>query len=191
MKAGSSKVPFETTSVVAKKVWQTKKPEQAAVAKKVERKKRVPEKAVTKKVAVKKPAPRAFVEPQTRRATPAAKPQPRSKALETGAVREVPASAIKRSWAKVVRMAIGPEGEVKVSSHGHPQAYVISPERHAALVEAERSQARLKSEALESLRKEFDLHLASLRATDAGEKLRAAFAKPVRLKGSVKAGETH
>lgn len=43
MKAGSSKVPFETTSVVAKKVWQTKKPEQAAVAKKVERKKRVPE----------------------------------------------------------------------------------------------------------------------------------------------------
>jgi|LNFM01.1.fsa_nt_gb PHD/YefM family antitoxin component YafN of YafNO toxin-antitoxin module len=192
MKAGSSKVPFDMSSVAAKKVGATKKPGQPAVAKKVERKKRVPKQAVAKKVAVKKPAPRAFVEPQTRRATPAAKPQPRSKALETaGSPREVAASAIKRSWADVVRMANGPEGEVKVSSHGHPQVYVISPERHAALVEAERSQARLKSEALETLRKEFDLHLASLRAPNAGEKLRAAFEKPVRLKGSVKAGATH
>lgn len=192
MKAGSSKVRSEGGSVAAKKPGSSKTSGKPAVAKKGERQKPAANQALAKKVATKKPAPRALVEPKTGRATTTVKPRTPSKAVKAiGSPREVPASAIKRSWARVVRMVSGPDGEVRVSSHGHPQAYVISPERHALLLEAERSQARLKAEALETLRKEFDLHLASLRAPNAGEKLRAAFAKRVRLEGSVKAGATH
>lgn len=104
---------------------------------------------------------------------------------------EVPASDIKRSWGDVVRKAHGPQGEVKISSHGHPQVFVLSPARHAELVEAEQAQARMKAATLDALRKEFDRRLASLKANDAGDKLRAAFAAPVLLEGSVKVGESH
>jgi hypothetical protein len=56
------------------------------------------------------------------------------------------------------------------------------------MLEGERSQAHLKAEAIEMLRNEFDIHLASLRAPGAGAQLRTAFANGVRLGGRVKAG---
>jgi hypothetical protein len=43
--------------------------------------------------------------------------------------------------------------------------------------------------ALEELRREWDRRLASLRAPGASDRLRAAFAEPIRLQGRVKAGE--
>ncbi|ODU43425.1 MAG: hypothetical protein ABS96_23725 [Lysobacteraceae bacterium SCN 69-123] len=56
------------------------------------------------------------------------------------------------------------------------------------MLKVERSQAQLKAEAIEMLRNEFDIHLASLRAPGAGDQLRTAFANGVRLGGKVKAG---
>jgi hypothetical protein len=47
------------------------------------------------------------------------------------------------------------------------------------------------ADALETLRRDFDRRLALLSERDAGARLRAAFAAPVLLEGSVKAGESH
>ncbi len=48
-----------------------------------------------------------------------------------------------------------------------------------------------KATALEVLRRSFDERLESLRAPEAGDRLRGLIDEPTRLGGMVKTGETH
>ena len=106
-------------------------------------------------------------------------------ALET--LPRTPASDLKKlGWRGVMR-AVGKRGKVLVTNHNQPEAVIVPAEEYAAILEA-LAQAPARDPILDELRRRFDERLASLRAPDAGERLRAAMKAPVRLKGRVKAG---
>lgn len=103
------------------------------------------------------------------------------------ALPRTPASDVKKlGWRGVMR-AVGKRGKVVVTNHNQPEAVIVSAEEYAAILEAlERVPAR--DPILDELRRRFDERLSSLRAPDAGQRLRNAMKSPVRLKGQVKAG---
>jgi prevent-host-death family protein len=100
----------------------------------------------------------------------------------------LPASEVKqRGWKGVMR-TLADKGAVVVTNHGEPEAVVVSAAEYGRLVaKARASDAAMEGE-LEALRRRFDERLAVLNQRDAGDRLRAAARRPVRLRGKVRAG---
>lgn len=93
------------------------------------------------------------------------------------------ASEVKANWRRIVEEAR--EHEVIVTNYNRPEAVVMSAERYAELRAAANA-----SDPLRHLREEFDRELASLRAPDAGDKLRKIFAaSPEELADAANAAE--
>jgi hypothetical protein len=107
-------------------------------------------------------------------------------------VSDVTATAIKESWAAVVRRAESHRDKaVRVLSHGRAQAWVVAPDRYEALLAAERGREDRINARLEALRAEFDQRLQVLDTPEGEEALRHAFDEPMELDGSVIAGGGH
>jgi len=94
----------------------------------------------------------------------------------------------KLGWRNIMDTVDG-TGPVVMLNHKRPQVVILPVADYDAMVQ-EIERTRLQPEtALDALRQQFDEHLASLRAPDAGDRLRAAFNAPVRNARAVKVGE--
>ena len=80
--------------------------------------------------------------------------------------------------------------KVVVTNHNETEAVILSIEEYGAIMQASRDAGSKNEAALDMLRHRFDERLASLQATDAGERLRSSMRGPVKLGGEVKAGES-
>lgn len=114
--------------------------------------------------------------------------------LELAAIEDLPrtpASDVKKlGWRGVMR-AVGRKGKVVVTNHDEPEAVILSVEDYAAIVRALHEAGDRSEQALDALRARFDERLASLRAADAGSRLRGVMRGPAKLGGKVKAGASH
>lgn len=102
-----------------------------------------------------------------------------------------PATDVKKlGWRGVMR-TVKLKGKVLVTHHGHPEAVILPVDEYQALMQVVH-QAEAKTEsALDALRRRFDERLAALQAENAGDRLRAVMRGPARLRGKVKAGDSH
>jgi PHD/YefM family antitoxin component YafN of YafNO toxin-antitoxin module len=104
-------------------------------------------------------------------------------------VGEATATAVKKSWAAVVRRAEAHRDKaVRVLAHGRAQAWVVSPERYEEMRAAERSREQRIEARLHTLRAELDQRQQVLDTPEGEAALRHAFDEPARLEGSVIAG---
>jgi prevent-host-death family protein len=102
-----------------------------------------------------------------------------------------PASDVKKlGWRGVMR-TVGREGRVLVTNHNQPEAVILSVEDYGEILRALHEAGERQEAELDSLRVRFDERLASLRAADAGGRLRAVMRGPAKLRGKVKAGTSH
>lgn len=95
-----------------------------------------------------------------------------------------PASDVKRLGWRGVMKAVGSKGKIVVTNHNEPEAVILSIAEYTALSDA--LAAPDQHQALEALRRSFDERLASLRADDSGDRLRALIHAPPTLNGRVK-----
>jgi prevent-host-death family protein len=103
-------------------------------------------------------------------------------------LRRAPASDVKkRGWRGVMR-DVASQGKILITHHNDPEAVILSAHEYAAMVDAVRTAQAGDVDTLEALRREFDQRLAVLDAEGAGDALRRAVRKPVKLAGKVKAG---
>src|SRR5687767_457874 len=103
----------------------------------------------------------------------------------------VPASDVKRRGWRGVMQALRSGGTLLVTNHDRPEAVILTADVYAGLLErAAQAEARVESD-LTALRQRFDERLASLRAPNAGERLRSVVQGSVRLRGKVKAGQSY
>ena len=103
----------------------------------------------------------------------------------------VPASDVKRRGWRGVMRTLSAEGAVVITNHNHPEAVILAADAYTLLLErANRADEHLERD-LADLRDRFDERLAALRKPDAGQRLRAVMQAPAKLRGKVKAGETH
>ena len=94
----------------------------------------------------------------------------------------------KLGWRSIMDTVDG-SGPVVMLNHKRPQVVILPVADYDAMVlELERSRLQPES-TLDALRQQFDAHLASLKAPDAADRLRAAFNAPVRNTRALKAGE--
>lgn len=102
-----------------------------------------------------------------------------------------PASDVKKlGWRGVMR-AVGREGRVLVTNHNRPEAVILSIEEYDGILRALEAAGERDEAALDTLRRRFDQRLASLHADDASDRLRSAMRGPAKLRGKVRAGESH
>lgn len=107
------------------------------------------------------------------------------------ALPRTPASDVKKlGWRGVMR-AVGRQGRVVVTNHNQPEAVILSAEDYGAILRALAEASAGADQALDALRQRFDQRLESLRAADAGARLRGVMRQPARLRGKVKAGSGH
>lgn len=103
----------------------------------------------------------------------------------------LPASDVKRrGWRGIVRALLA-NGPVVVTNHSEPQAVIVPPDEYARLVALDEAQKAKMEAALVALRQEWDKRLAVLQEPGANERLDALWKKPMKLRGRVKAGESH
>lgn len=102
-----------------------------------------------------------------------------------------PATDVKKlGWRGVMR-TLDAKGRLLITHHNRPEAVILPVEDYQALMrEVHQAEATAES-ALDALRRRFDERLAALQAADAGERLRAVMRGPARLRGKVKAGDSH
>lgn len=109
--------------------------------------------------------------------------------LETLA--RLPASDVKkRGWRGVMR-TVRTEGTVVVTNHEEPEAVIIQAHEYTRLRALVNRGDATATAALETLRRDFDARLASLDAPDAADRLLAVARQAARLRGRVKAGQSH
>jgi prevent-host-death family protein len=102
-----------------------------------------------------------------------------------------PASDVKKlGWRGVMR-TVGREGRVVVTNHNQPEAVILSIEDYDEILRALEDAGDRDEAVLDDLRQRFDQRLASLQAADAGPRLRKAMRGPAKLRGKVRAGESH
>lgn len=102
-----------------------------------------------------------------------------------------PASDVKKlGWRGVMR-TVGREGRVVVTNHNQPEAVILSIEDYGEILRALDAAGTRDEAVLDTLRQRFDQRLASLQAADAGDRLQAVMRGPAKLRGKVRAGESH
>ncbi|HXC49352.1 MAG TPA: type II toxin-antitoxin system prevent-host-death family antitoxin [Candidatus Limnocylindrales bacterium] len=100
----------------------------------------------------------------------------------------IPASEVKqRGWRGVMK-TVREQGAVMVTNHSEPEAVILGVERYRSLLEAARGRERQIETDFDALSRAFDKRLEVLLKADAGDRLRTAMRKPVKLGGKVKAG---
>lgn len=98
----------------------------------------------------------------------------------------------KQGWRGVrERLQETPGGTLVVTSHQRQEAVLLTTEEFERLTELAARAGRKEDDALETLRREFDERLASLKDPEAGRKLASIMDTPARLHGRVKAGESY
>jgi len=102
-----------------------------------------------------------------------------------------PASDVKKLGWRGVMKAIARRGKVVVTNHNEPEAVILSAEEYGTIMRALHEAESRNESALDALRHRFDERLASLQATDAGDRLRSLMQGPAKLGGRVKAGASH
>lgn len=98
------------------------------------------------------------------------------------------ASDVKNQGWRAVTKRAHSQGIIAVTSHGEVDVVVLSRDMYVSIMGQLRKHQNSKAAELDALRKRFGERLASLRSGDAGDRLRAAMARPAALGGSVKAG---
>lgn len=102
-----------------------------------------------------------------------------------------PASDVKKLGWRGVMKSVGRVGKVVVTNHNQPEAVILSAAEYDRILRALQNAAAKDHDALDMLRRRFDERLVSLRADDAGDRLRALMDGPARLGGAPKAGASH
>lgn len=102
-----------------------------------------------------------------------------------------PASDVKKLGWRGVMKSIGRVGKVVVTNHNQAEAVILSAAEYDLILRALQDAAARDHDALDTLRRRFDERLASLRADDAGDRLRGLMTGPTRLGGKVRAGSGH
>ncbi|MCH8543165.1 MAG: type II toxin-antitoxin system prevent-host-death family antitoxin [Alcanivorax sp.] len=102
-----------------------------------------------------------------------------------------PASDLKRAGWRDVMRSVREQGRLLVTNHNQPEAVILSAEAYSELMQLLERAGGTQASALEQLRQRFDTHLAGLKQTDAGDRLRALMDDPATLSGNVGAGESY
>lgn len=103
----------------------------------------------------------------------------------------VSASEIKKQGWRSVIATVRRQGHLRITNHNTSEAVILSPEEYDRLAAAaEYCRARLDSR-FDELRHRFDARLKSLKAPDAGNRLRHALRTPITPDDNVIAGDSH
>jgi prevent-host-death family protein len=102
-----------------------------------------------------------------------------------------PASDVKKLGWRGVMKSVGRVGKVVVTNHNQPEAVILSVAEYDLILRALQTAASKDHDALDTLRRRFDQRLESLRADDAGDRLRALMDGPAKLGGVPRAGTGH
>ncbi|MFU8816857.1 MAG: hypothetical protein ACNA7W_16030 [Pseudomonadales bacterium] len=98
----------------------------------------------------------------------------------------------KKGWRQIMRiLQTESGGKLLVTNHDEPQAVIVSAEEYLNMQRIIGQHQTQIDDALAGLRERFDERLATLRAEEAGDRLRSVMREPARLNGEVRAGETH
>ncbi len=108
-----------------------------------------------------------------------------------GDLPRTPASDVKKLGWRGVMKSVGRIGKVVVTNHNQPEAVILSAAEYDLILQALQAAAAKDGDALERLRQRFDQRLVSLRADDAGDRLRALVGAPAHLDGKARAGTGH
>lgn len=108
---------------------------------------------------------------------------------ETGAayaLEPMPATTVRRDWS-TAKDRLRAKGVLALTSHDRVEAVLLEPAAYEALVaRAEAADRAL----LDGLSRQFDERLVALKAPDAAERLRIAFAREGRFDGTPVAGDS-
>lgn len=106
---------------------------------------------------------------------------------ENGAVyalEPMPATTLRRDWS-TAKGRLRAKGVLALTTHDRVEAVLLDPAAYEALVA--RAEAADKA-LLDGLSRQFDARLAALKAPDAADRLRAAFAREGRFEAAPVAG---
>jgi PHD/YefM family antitoxin component YafN of YafNO toxin-antitoxin module len=101
-----------------------------------------------------------------------------------------PVSDVKREGWRGVMKGVDTAGKLLMTNHDRPEAVILSLQEFRRLSALADSALRDQARQLDQLSQAFDAELAVLKRTDAGRRLRKAFAAPLALKGKVIAGRS-
>ena len=101
------------------------------------------------------------------------------------ALEPLPATTVRRDWA-TAKDRLRAKGVLALTTHDRVEAVLLDPAAYEALVA--RAEAADRA-ILDGLTRQFDARLAALKAPDATERLRAAFARQGRVDAPAKAGD--
>ncbi len=121
------------------------------------------------------------------RAVPAAVATPPHETV-LGALQRKPVSDVKREGWRGIKRSVDAAGKLLMTSHDQPEAVILSLQEYRLLTELAAHAQRDNKNKLQRLSRAFDAELAVLKQPAAADRLRGAFAAPLRLKGKVIAG---
>jgi prevent-host-death family protein len=114
--------------------------------------------------------------------------------LKLDAIKDLPrtpASDVKKLGWRGVMKTINRQGKVVVTNHNEPEAVILSTAEYDAIMQALQKVESRNESALDALRHRFDKRLASLQATDSGDRLRSLMRGHAKLGGKVKVGASY
>jgi len=101
------------------------------------------------------------------------------------------ASDLKRQGWRSVMVQVRREGHMLITNHNTPEAVILSPEQYDRLVSAAQQALARPNPKLEALRLRFKERMQCLLEEGANEKLGSLMSRPLKLDGTVIAGETY
>ena len=101
------------------------------------------------------------------------------------------ATDVKKIGWRGLMKAVRSHGKTVVTNHNEPEAVILSTEEYAEIMKIVAQSSSQTESALESLRQQFDVRLASLQEHDANKRLRAIMRGTAKLGGKVKVGASY
>jgi len=112
----------------------------------------------------------------------------------SGSAAQLPAtsaSEMKRQGWRSVMAAVRREGHLLITNHNVPEAVILPPEQYDKLVHAAQKGWSEPDPHLETLRLRFRERMQGLREAGANERLSEVMSLPLKLNGTVIAGESY
>jgi len=100
------------------------------------------------------------------------------------------ATTLKRQGWPGIMADVRREGHLLITNHNLPEAVILPPEEYDRLVVAAKNAALAPAPKIEALKMKFRERMKALQSEDAEHKLSTLMSQPLRLNGSVIAGET-
>jgi len=100
------------------------------------------------------------------------------------------ASDMKRQGWRGVMATVRREGHLVITNHNVPEAVILPPEQYDRLVSAAEKEATAIETKLDALRQRFRKNMKRLELPDAEVHLSALMSEPMKINGTVIAGET-